>query len=186
MNILIAYASRHGTTKTCAERLRDLLRGVEVTLCDVTTQMPDISEFDLIIAGSSVRFGKLHPAYQTFLKKNEQILLKKPFGLFLCCGLAHEYEYYEETLLSKQLRDNAFQVLYFGGTLKTEGARLWEKMVIRSMRSSLLESEIADGEYTPSLPGILPENIERMATYARKKIERIKTTRRTTNQSFES
>jgi hypothetical protein len=35
------------------------------------------------------------------------------------------------------------------------------------MRASILESEINDGEYTPTLPSILPENIEKMETYVR-------------------
>lgn len=174
MRILIAYTSRHGTTKHCAEHLQLLLHGLDVTLCDLNIQVPNPKDFDLIIAGSSVRFGKLPTAYRNFLQKNESILLQKPLGLFLCCGLAHEYEYYEETLLPKALRASAFQTLYFGGTLQTDGLHLWEKLMIRSMRASIMESEIADGEYTPSLPGILPETIERMATYIRREIERLK------------
>ena len=42
------------------------------------------------------------------------------------------------------------------------------------MRSSIMENEIEDGEYTPSLPGILPETIEKLATYTKEEVIRKK------------
>ena len=35
--------------------------------------------------------------------------------------------------------------------------------MVRSMRSSLFEKEMDDGNYIPNLPYILPENIDGMA-----------------------
>ncbi len=173
MKILIAYASRNGTVEDCAIRLKKALRNTDVTLVNLAEQMPDITQFDVVVVGSSVRFGKLLKPVASFLQCYEQELQKQPLALFLCNGLAYEYDYYVEKLFSKALRKHAFQCLYFGGSLSLEGLHFFDRLIVRSIRSSIVESEIEDGEYTPSLPAILPETIEMMATYIRAELQKI-------------
>ena len=168
MKILIAYASKYGTTRSCVERLTDALKGLDVTVADLATQQPDVATYDIVVAGSAVYMGRLLPDARIFFKQNADALAEKRLYLFLCCGISHEYEYYREVVFPKILRDAAEQSVYFGGRLSTDGLSLKDKLIVRSIRSSILESEIEDGEYTPSLPGTLPENIDRMATYIRK------------------
>ena len=174
MKLLIAYASKNGTTKSCVERLAEKLKGLDVTVADLNRETPNAADFDILIVGSAVRFGRMLPAARRFFKEQRATLLQKRLGLFLCCGLSHEYEYYEDVLFPRELRDHAFQTLYFGGSLRKEGVPFFDRLVISSVRSSIMESEIDDGEYTPSLPGILPENIDRMATYVREEIKKLK------------
>lgn len=171
MRILIAYAGKNGTTADCVARLSSHLHGLDVTVTDLTKTTVNAADFDLVIVGGSVRYAKLDPSLKRFFKEQRESLLRVRLGLFLVCGLAHEYEYYEETLLPRELRAASFATLYFGGTLRTDGLPFFDRAVIRSLRSRIMESEIEDGEYTPSLPGILPESIERMASYARREIE---------------
>lgn len=171
MKILIVYASRHGTAAWCAERLQNALTGLDVTAVNLeTSDAPDPAEYDAVVFGSSVYYGKLLPSARRFLAEKKEVLLSRPLGLFLCGGLAHEYEYYYEKLLPADLRGGAFRTLYFGGTLRPAGTNLWEKLLLHSMRSAIVENEIDDGEYTPSMPGVLPENVDRMATYLREEI----------------
>ncbi len=171
MKILIAYTSRNGSTADCVARLEGHLHGLDVTVADLARTTPDARAFDLVLTGGSVRYGRLDPHLRRFFKEQGDALRTVRLGLFLVCGLAHEYEYYEETLLPRELRASAFAILYFGGTLRTENLPLLDRLAVRSLRSRIMESEIEDGEYTPSLPGILPENIERMASYTRREIE---------------
>lgn len=171
MKLLIAYTSKNGTAEDCVARLKNHLHGLDVTVVNLANEKPDVSAFDLVIAGGSVHYARLDPALKRFFKEQSDALRKTRLGLFLCCGIAHEYEYYEEILFPKELRASAFSVMYFGGTLRTEGLSVFDRLVVRSLRSRIAESEIDDGEYTPSLPGILPESIERMAAYARREIE---------------
>ena len=168
MRILIAYASRHGTTRECVEKLCACLEGKDFYVADLEKETPDVEQFDLCLIGASVRFGRLQKAARVFLKAHEGELCQKPLGLFFCCGLTHENEYYRDVLFSKRLRAHAFEILYFGGSLRLEGLSFFEKMLVRSIRSSIAESEFEDGEYTPSLPGILPETIERLAVRVRR------------------
>ena len=173
MNVLIAYSTKYGTVKTCVSRLQGALQGLDVSAVCLEDGTPDLTPYDIVILGGSVAFGKFRPALRDFLKKNEDALCQKPLGLFFCCGLTHENEYYMEKLFSKKLRDAAFASIYFGGVLKIANASLFDRFVLHSMRSSILESEIDDGEYTPTLPCILPENIDRLATYVREEVRRI-------------
>ena len=49
-----------------------------------------------------------------------------------------------------------------------------EQMFLRWVRTQIRESEINDGEYTPTLPSILPENISMLASHTRRELLRIK------------
>ena len=166
--VLIAYASVNGTARECANKLADQLTGPEVTLCDLVEKIPDPQKFDLIVVGSCVRFGKLRPGAKKFMDTCAAICQTKPVGVFLCCGLSHNFEDYRERLIPEELRRYAFLISNFGGDLNPKGKSFWDRFWLRAARSSIAESEMEDGEYTPVLPGILPENIGQMAVHARK------------------
>lgn len=170
MKLLIAYAGKYKTTKECVRRLTEGLRGLDVTVANLEEAQPSPAEYDLIVFGSSVYFGKLRPAAREYLKTHEATLAQKKLALFLCCGLTEESEYYCEKLFPAALREKAFLTLYFGGSLSTEGLSFRDKLIVRSMRSSLFAEEMENGEYILSLPGILPENIDKLATYIRKEM----------------
>ena len=169
MRILIAYASRNGSTRECAKRLYQALKGLDVTLVDLQKETPQVEDYDLCVVGGSVRFARLLKPVKEFLKSREEALCQRPLALFVCCGLAHEVEYYRDVLFSEPLRRACFELIYFGGSLRLDGLPLWDKLLVRSLRSAIAESEIDDGEYTPSMPGILPENVDKLAANIREK-----------------
>ena len=164
MRILIVYAGKNGTTKSCVERLVRQLGKKDVTVADLANGAVDPSEFDLVVFGSSVYFGKLRPLARAYLKTYESVLCEKKLALFLCCGLEGEYDYYREKLFSQRLRDAASFSAFFGGSLKTDGVPFWDKLILRSMRSSLFEADMDNGEYFATLPTVLPENIDKLAS----------------------
>ena len=53
MSTLIAYASKYGFTKTCAENLAKKL-GDQVELCDLGGNQPDLKKYDKVIIGGSI------------------------------------------------------------------------------------------------------------------------------------
>lgn len=173
MKLLIAYSTKHGTTAACVERLTRALRGMEVHTARLEEETPNVREYDLVLLGGSVYFGRFRPALRQFLKENEAALCEKPLGLFWCCGRTEDHEYYGEKLFPKCLRERAFAQIFFGGTLRIREAGLWERILLHSMRSAILESEINDGEYTPTLPTVLPESVDMMATYVREAARRL-------------
>lgn len=167
MKILIAYAGKTGTAAECAEILRGELRGAEVTVADLTVTRPDPDGFDVVIVGGSVRYGKLPKPLRAYLLERQTELEASVHGLFLCCGSGHDFEDYRDRLFPQSVTVSAFAVLNFGGRLKLKNAGLFERLFLHAWRSRIRENEMEAGEYTPTMPDILPENIARMASAAR-------------------
>ena len=163
MKILIAYGTRNGTVAKCVERLKERLSDKEVNAVCLEKESVDPSEYSIVVIGSSVRFGKLRPCVKSFLKNHERVLLQKRVALFLCCAESRDYDYFTEKLFSDQLRNHAFDLAYFGGSLHREGLSFFDKIIVNAMRERLFEEGMDEGEYSATLPVILPENIDRMA-----------------------
>ena len=174
MKILIAYASKTGTVAECAELLKQELNGQDVTVVDLKTEQPEPTAFDLVILGSSVRYGKARGELRAYLQAKRESLLRVPHGFFLCCGFGHEFERYAEKTFDEELSVSAFAMLNFGGLLKLKNAGWMERFILNRVRADIRESEIEDGEYTPTLPSILPENISMMASFVRRELSKIK------------
>lgn len=171
--VLIAYASVNGMTRECAERLAVELSGIRVTLCDLSERSPVGIEYDLLLIGSSVRRGKLLPSARDFLKKVAKDGDERPVGIFLCCGFPDRFEEYRDRLIPEAVRKQVFLISNFGGTLNPAGKPFWDRLWLFFARSGVAQSEIDDGEYTPVLPGMIPENIGQMASFAREQIFRL-------------
>ena len=78
MKILIAYAGRVGVAKECAELLEKELCGREVTLCDLREETPSPENFDAVVVGSAIYFGKAEKTVRSFLKANAKELENNP------------------------------------------------------------------------------------------------------------
>ncbi|MBR2927364.1 MAG: flavodoxin domain-containing protein [Clostridia bacterium] len=167
MKILIAYSSKNGTVKECVRRLAQELQPMAVELADLDAEAPSVQDYDAVLVGGSVYFGRFRPSLRRFLKANGAILQGKCTGLFLCCGLTHEADYYLEKLFPKELRESSVATVYFGGRLKADEGSRWDRWILRSMRARLLEEEMENEDYSPTLPGILPETIASMASRIR-------------------
>lgn len=167
MKVLIAYASKTGTAAECAQRLQKELKGADVTITDLALETPCPHLYDVVIVGSSIRYGKMRREAVDFLRQKQDEIAAIPHGLFLCLGSGHAFDEICQTCFSDELRKTAFAVLNFGGRLKLKQAGLWERFLLHAMRSRIVENEMEIGEYTPTMPDIIPENISRMAAQAR-------------------
>ncbi len=168
--ILVAYAGVNGMTRDCAERLVRELQGTDVTLCNLDCETPDLSRYGICVIGSCIRHGKLRPSAKAFLDTAASRTDSCRLGVFLCCGFSDRFEEYRDRLLPKTILENAFLISNFGGSLNPSGKSFWDKVWLRLARSGVVESEIEDGEYTPVLPGMIPESIGQMASYVRNEL----------------
>lgn len=84
--ILVAYASRAGSTGGVAEAIAKTLteRGalVEVRLMK---DVGDLAQYEAVVAGSPIRGGKWLPEAMDFVKMHQKTLARKPFAAFLVC-----------------------------------------------------------------------------------------------------
>ena len=83
-NILIVYASTDGHTQKICERLQQVIeqQGSQVQLLQIDEPHPDLTQFDKIVVGASVRSGKHSKLIYDFVKHNQQHLDSKPNAFF--------------------------------------------------------------------------------------------------------
>jgi len=84
-NILILYSTTDGHTRKICERLQDVLeqQSHEITLVSLSDNPRlDLSLFDKIVIGASIRYGKHRPVVTEYINHNAQLLAKKPGAFF--------------------------------------------------------------------------------------------------------
>ena len=135
MKTAIIYASKYGTTEKVAVSIAEKLReNNEVELFSLKENAnPDISDFRTVILGSSIYAGKASRKMKTFCAKNEQVLLQKKLGLFVCgmepsrAKRQKELEDAYSEVLSKSVAATGF----LGGEFKFEEMNFFERLIIK-------------------------------------------------------
>jgi len=84
--VLVAYATRAGSTAGIAERVAEVLnRNGFAAQAIEAKKIGDTAPYDAVVLGSSVRAGKLKPEALKFLDENKADLNSKPFAAFVVC-----------------------------------------------------------------------------------------------------
>ena len=133
-NTIIFYASRHGTTAEYAKQMLQLLDG-NVSLCSLDERaesLPDMSDYDTIVIGGSIHYGKNSKLVVNFVKNNIDFLKTKRLGLFITC-------HFEGEKALRQLREAyplellkaTVVVDYFDGELLYPKMNFWERLVAK-------------------------------------------------------
>ncbi len=87
--VLIAYASRCGSTAEVAEAIAQELTA-QGQLVDVrgVRELPDLDGYRAVLVGSAVRFGKWLPEAVRFIERNRTLLSRVPTAFFTVHALA--------------------------------------------------------------------------------------------------
>jgi menaquinone-dependent protoporphyrinogen oxidase len=84
--VLVAYATRAGSTTGVAERVAEVLNRSGFAAEAVSAkETGDVASYDAVVVGSAVRAGKLMPEVLKFLDKNKSALEAKPLAAFVVC-----------------------------------------------------------------------------------------------------
>lgn len=129
MKSVIVYASKTGTTKKCAQELANRLGKIEIY--DIEEEEKDISSYDLVIIGSSIRIGMFHPKMKHWIEQNKQKLLEKEVAYFICCGFSENTQQYLENNIPKDLLEKAILMQSFGGELNLEQQKGIDKFIVK-------------------------------------------------------
>jgi menaquinone-dependent protoporphyrinogen oxidase len=83
MHVLVAYASRHGSTGEIAERIADTLRnsGLYVDLREVAS-VTETRDYDAFVIGSAAYMHHWMKEATAFVRHNRTVLAQKPVWLF--------------------------------------------------------------------------------------------------------
>lgn len=137
MKTLIIYATKHGFTYEVAKRLQTEL-GAGTDLANAADTVPALTSYDTVVLGGSVYMGHAQKALTSYINRNQQVLLSKTSGLFLCAGNTDP-----ET--QKQELQNAFPPALLahasakdvlGYQFSFQKMNLLERTMIRAMRGS--------------------------------------------------
>lgn len=113
MKTLIAYTTKSGATRIYAEILADMT--TNCTICDVSKQMPQLDEYDVVILGSGVRMGKIYKPMKKFIERNLSVISTKKIAIFLCNGEPNTFQQALQKNLPRKLLGIALCVESFRG-----------------------------------------------------------------------
>ena len=129
-NVLIAYASKHGTTREVAESIAKTLgeRGLVVEI-EEARRVRDISRYDVVVVGGGLYVGKWHVDARRLLKRHRKEFAGKRLAVF---GMGPDSLEESKVAESRKQLDRALAatpelepiaVAVFGGALEPESWR---------------------------------------------------------------
>lgn len=89
--VLIAYATRAGSTAEVANEIADVLtaRGLAVDVIPVG-KVKDLAAYRAVVLGSAIRAGKWQPEAVKFVARHKDVLGKMPAAYFTVCLTAKD------------------------------------------------------------------------------------------------
>ncbi len=133
MPVLIVYGTKTGTSEKCAKYIADRLNE-PVTLVNARDGIKiDLSPYNTVIIGGSVRMGHITAAVSKFVEEEEGELLTKRVALFLCCGFSDKenIDRQMEINYTPALKSHAIAYKCFGGELHADGSNKIDKFVAK-------------------------------------------------------
>ena len=131
-NTLITYATKHDSTKKCAEKLAEKLdKATIVNLKDEPN--PDLSSYDTIIIGGPIYAGQMQKEVNTFCKNNLLQLKQKTIGLFICCMAEDQADKELKEAFPGELYDIAIAKDSFGGEFNFKKMNFFEKLITKKI-----------------------------------------------------
>jgi len=140
VNVLIAYSTCDGHTLEICERLKQVVEQrnhtVELRVIDDESNI-DVSPFDKVIIGASIRYGKHRPHVNEFITRNLEHLESKPSALFSVNVVARKPEknspetnpYLQKFL--KQITWQPRHMAVFAGKINYPIYSFWDRQAIR-------------------------------------------------------
>ena len=139
MTVLVAYASKHGSTQGIAEHISEKLRqlGKETDVRSIDTAN-DIRSYEAFVIGSAIYYGSWMKEATEWVKRNQSILANRPVWLFSSGPLGTEVKDAEQQ--PKEMAD--FQKTIkprddrvFFGAIDHNKLSFTERMVLKAVRA---------------------------------------------------
>lgn len=95
MNVLVIYATAHGSTRGIAEHIADRLvaSGCEAHAVEIHDR-PDPAGADVVVLGSAVHNGRWLPEAQRFAEDHEAVLADRTTWLFSVCSIGDDGSFF--------------------------------------------------------------------------------------------
>jgi len=126
-DVLIVYASKHGSTQQVARRIGEKLRELGLTTAvEQAAEVDDLTGFRAVLLGGSIYMGRWHHDARAFLQRHRAALGHLPFAVF---ALGPGKDTPEEFASSRKQLDHWLEktpelkprtVAVFGGVIEPE------------------------------------------------------------------
>ena len=81
--ILVAYASKHGSTEEVAREIASTLRrGGNIVYVHGAETVADLSSYDAVVLGGALYMGRWHRDARRFIESHREALARVPFAVF--------------------------------------------------------------------------------------------------------
>jgi menaquinone-dependent protoporphyrinogen oxidase len=82
-SILVAYATKHGSTREVAESIAATLEEQDLDVeARPAADVDDVSRYDGVVVGGSLYLGRWHPDALGFLRREREALATRPVAVF--------------------------------------------------------------------------------------------------------
>jgi len=151
MKVLVAVASKHGSTREIGSAIVDELHSaaIDADLRDVS-EISSIRGYDAIILGSAVYMGKWLPEARDFPEHHRVAMSKLPVWLFSSGPLGEEdaMPHYGPKELAVATGDADVRDHHiFVGKLEPEGLGFGEKVAVKMVRAALGDYRAPYGDF---------------------------------------
>jgi menaquinone-dependent protoporphyrinogen oxidase len=134
MKTAIVYATTHGCTETCAQKLAAKMPGEVVRFNLGEKPQIDPANYDLILIGGSIHAGKIQGTVRKFCAAHLPLLLQKRTGLFICCMETGQKAGQQlDQAFPAELKNHASATGFFGGGFDFERMNILQRAIIKKI-----------------------------------------------------
>ncbi|MFM2485873.1 menaquinone-dependent protoporphyrinogen IX dehydrogenase [Celerinatantimonas yamalensis] len=139
MTLLICYSSCEGQARKIAETIAADQRETDIVMADLSAQeqWPDPAQFDKILIGASIRYGKFRPVVHRYVDHYQSALASRPsafFGVCLTARKPNKDEPENSVYMQKFAKAHSWQPnlrAMFAGALRYSVYNWWQVKLIQ-------------------------------------------------------
>jgi menaquinone-dependent protoporphyrinogen oxidase len=105
MNVLVVYASPHGSTRGIAERIAERLRarGIDASVISADN-VDDVAAYDAFVIGSAIHDQRWIPEARAFVERHRGVLAERPVWLFSVSSVGDEESFFPSAVAAMMRR----------------------------------------------------------------------------------
>ena len=148
MTVLVAYASKHGSTRGIAQRIAEQLRqlGIQAEARPLD-EVWDPGSYEALVIGSAIYYGSWMKEATEWVHRNQAVLARRPVWLFSVGPLGTEVKDAEQQpkeMAEFQQAIGPREQRVFFGALDHQRLSFAERMVVKAVRAP--EGDFRDWE----------------------------------------
>jgi menaquinone-dependent protoporphyrinogen oxidase len=140
MTILVAYASKHGSTQGIAGRIADTLEkmGKEAVLRQIDGDVGHLEAYEAFVIGSAIYAGSWMREATEFVRHNREVLAGRPTWLFSSGPLGTEVKDTEQqpreiAEIEREIHPRDHRIFF--GALDPNSLTFVDRMIVKAVRA---------------------------------------------------